>query len=67
MYGIFTTLSILLSVVASVHGHGLITAVSGANGVKGVGFAVVNGTPRDTGLPIKAVEVCLLCLIVKFC
>jgi hypothetical protein len=58
MHGIFSTLSILLSIAATARSHGLITGVSGANGVNGVGFAVVDGTPRDTGLPIKKVEVC---------
>lgn len=50
-------IALALSAASSVHSHGLITAVSGANGVAGAGFAVVDGTPRNTGLPIKAVEV----------
>jgi hypothetical protein len=60
MFRVFSTLSIFLSVVASVHAHGLITGVTGANGVTGQGFAVVDGTPRNTGRPVKSVEVSLV-------
>lgn len=48
MYSGFTTLLLLLStILPSVHGHGLITAVTGANGVTGTGFGVDASTPRD--------------------
>jgi hypothetical protein len=59
MRGIFTTLAVLLSVAATVRSHGVLTGVSGANGVNAIGFAVVEGTPRDTGRGVKKVEVCL--------
>jgi hypothetical protein len=60
MRGIFTTLAILLSVAATVRSHGVLTGVSGANGVNAIGFAVVEGTPRDTGRGVKKVEVGLV-------
>jgi hypothetical protein len=57
MFGIFAIVPLLFSFVSSVQGHGLITGITGANGLNGQGFAVVDGTPRNTGLPIKSVEV----------
>jgi hypothetical protein len=59
MRGIFTTLVILLSIGTAARSHGVLTGVSGANGVNAIGFAVVEGTPRDTGRGVKKVEVCL--------
>jgi hypothetical protein len=56
MFGLLPIVTFAAFCASSVHGHGLITAATGANGVTGKGFAVVDGTPRDTGLPIKAVE-----------
>ncbi|EIN07970.1 hypothetical protein PUNSTDRAFT_135487 [Punctularia strigosozonata HHB-11173 SS5] len=51
----FSTCSIIsilfLLPLQSVHGHGLITAVTGANGVTGVGFGVDAATPRDGSTP----------------
>jgi hypothetical protein len=60
MFGIFAIVPLLFSFVSSVQGHGLITGITGANGLNGQGFAVVDGTPRNTGLPIKSVEVCVV-------
>jgi hypothetical protein len=42
----------LCALVACAYGHGLITAVTGANGVTGVGFGVDASTPRNGGLPV---------------
>jgi hypothetical protein len=36
------------SLASSVYGHALITAATGANGVNGVGFGVVDGTTNST-------------------
>jgi hypothetical protein len=57
MFGLLQIAILIAVCFTSVHGHGLITAATGANGVTGKGFAVVDGTPRNTGLPIKAIEV----------
>jgi hypothetical protein len=45
------------SFFSHVCGHGLLTAVTGANGITGVGFGVDASTPRNGGLPIPF-EVC---------
>jgi hypothetical protein len=49
---------LFVSLFSSVCGHGLLTAVTGANGITGVGFGVDASTPRNGGLPIPF-EVCM--------
>jgi hypothetical protein len=39
-----TYIALVASLASSVYGHALITAATGANGVNGVGFGVVDGT-----------------------
>jgi len=40
-------LAVLLASSSQVFGHGAITAVTGANGVKAAGFGIIASTPRD--------------------
>jgi hypothetical protein len=52
---LFSASFVLIGLVSlplqSVYGHGVITAVTGANGVNGAGFGVVASTPRDGSTP----------------
>jgi len=42
---------VLSALLATVSGHGVITAVQGANGVTMPGLSVIDGTPRDCASP----------------
>ncbi len=48
---LFTLFPILLFSYG-VNAHGVLTTISGANGVTAQGFGVIASTPRDGGLPI---------------
>jgi len=41
----------IVALISGVNGHGVITAVSGANGVTSQGFGVIASTPRDGSSP----------------
>ncbi|CAE6450708.1 unnamed protein product [Rhizoctonia solani] len=47
MFPKLSTAILLLAAVSSVSAHGALVAVTGANGVNGQGFGIVDSTPRD--------------------
>lgn len=44
---LFTQYTIIAALAASVSAHGVVTKITGANGVEMPGLTIADGTPRD--------------------
>lgn len=43
--------ALLATFISTVHGHGTMTVITGANGVTGKGIGIIESTPRNGATP----------------